>query len=397
MPMLLYTYLATEMLAPFFASLAVLTGVLFMGQMVPFLETIFDLRIGLADFSRICAYLIPNLLLFAIPMASMMAVIIAFTRLTADNEILALKASGIGLGKMTGLVVAFALGTALLTAFTSTHLIPAGTVATKKLLFQLAKEKIDRGLQERRFSEGIRDVVLYIDHIDRDTGQWQGVYLADLRDQETPITIFARTGNLKANLSTMRLTLNLEDGTLHRSAGDATQTIRFGGYAINLPMQAPMFVAGEAANQVGQRGLSQVELQREAARLGPLTPTGRGYLVEFHRRYSLPLGCFLLTLLGLPLAIRSRPGYRPLGLPLGLTAFILYYVLFTAGQSLADSGTLPVLPAMWAPNLLFALLTLVLLRSAAKESTGQRLERLLDRILDLGGRLRPASKRRPRP
>ncbi len=397
MPMLLYTYLITEMLAPFFASLAILATVLFMGQMVPFLETIFDLRIGLADFVRLCAYLIPNLLLFAIPMASMMAVIISFTRLTADNEILALKAGGIGLCKMTGPVGAFALATALLTALVSTHLIPTGTVATKQLLFQLAKEKIDRGLQERRFSEGIRDVVLYIDHIDRDTGHWQGVYLADLRDKETPVTIFAKTGNLKADLPNMRLTLNLEEGTLHRSTGEATQTIRFGGYAINLPLQAPRIVAGEAANQIGQKGLSQAELRREAARLGPETPTGRGYLMEFHRRLALPLSCFLLTLLGLPLAIRSRPGHRPLGLPLGLTAFVLYYLLFTAGQSLADSGALPVVPAMWAANSMFALLTLVLLRSAARETTGQWLEWLLDGAMALGDKLRQAAKGRPSP
>jgi lipopolysaccharide export system permease protein len=393
--MLLYTYLATEMLAPFFASLAVLTTVLFMGQMVPFLETIFDLRIGLADFVRICAYLIPNLLLFAIPMASMMAVIIAFTRLTADNEILAMKAGGIGLCKMCTPVMAFALGTALLTAFASTHLIPAGTVATKKLLFQLAKEKIDRGLQERRFSEGIRDVVLYIDHIDRNSGQWQGVYLADLRDLETPITIFAKTGNLKVDLPSMRLTLALKDGTLHRSAGEATQTIRFGGYSINLPLQTPQFVAGESASQVGRKGMDQTTLLREAARLGPETPTGRSYLIEFHRRFSLPLGCLLLTLMGLPMAIRSRPGHRPLGLPLGLITFILYYVLFTAGQSLADSGTVPVLPAMWAPNLLFALFTIVLLRSAARETTGRWIDRLMDWAFAIGRMLLPSSKERP--
>ncbi len=384
MPFLLFTYLLTEMLAPFFASLAILNIVIFMGKLVPFLETIIELRIGLADFIRICAYITPNMLLFSIPMAVMMAVIICFARLSGDNEILALKAGGIGLAPILKPVFFFSICMALLTGYSSTKLIPAGTVAMKKLLFQLAKEKIDRGLMPKQFSEGIGDVVLHIDRIDRDSGLWHGVYVVDLRDTEHPVTIFAKSGKIRADVENMRLEMILQNGTLHRSINDIAQTIQFGRYSLDLPLAPPKVVAGGSATNVGKNGMTQKQLITEATRLGLDSPRGRKYLIEFHERLALPAGCLLLGMLGLPLAIRSLPGRRSFGLPLGLATFLLYYVLLTAGRSLADGGVIPVVPALWAPNLFFSILLFIMLRGASRDQSGHFFYRIYDGIISMG-------------
>ena len=73
------------MLAPFFASLVILSGVLFLSKMVPFLDIVLDLGIGFADFLRLCAYMTPNLLLFSLPMTGMLAVILCFSRLSNES------------------------------------------------------------------------------------------------------------------------------------------------------------------------------------------------------------------------------------------------------------------------------------------------------------------------
>ena len=80
------------MLAPFFASFLVMNSVFFLVQLVPFLNVVLDLEINFVDFVRLFLYLFPNMFLYSIPMAAMMGVIIAFTRLSADTEILAFKA-----------------------------------------------------------------------------------------------------------------------------------------------------------------------------------------------------------------------------------------------------------------------------------------------------------------
>ena len=107
-PFLLYSYIATEMLAPFFASFIILYCVFFLIRLIPLLEIVLALRIGFADFIRLFSYIFPHMLLYVIPMASMAGVIIGFTRLTNDREILALKACGISLKQMLPPVVAMA-------------------------------------------------------------------------------------------------------------------------------------------------------------------------------------------------------------------------------------------------------------------------------------------------
>ncbi len=383
MPLLLTTYLATEILAPFFASFLVLNGILFLGRLVPLLDSIFGFGIGPADFLRMCAYLLPKLMLFSIPMASMMGVIIAITRMVGDNEIMALKASGIGLPRLLPAVTAVALATALLAYFSAVTLIPQGTVAMQKLFFKLAKEKIDRGIQPRQFSEGLHKVVLYIDDVEPESGTWRGVYLSDLRQEKMPMTIVAKSGSLATEMEAMRLTLTLNDGTMHRADGEVTQTIRFDRYRLSLPITPPSALAGTSADAIGKNGMRQHQLLAKAAAYGPQSPRGLPLLIEYHTRMALPVGCFLLSVLGLPLAMLSRPGRRPVGVPLGLACFVIYYVLFTAGKTGCENGTWPVLVGIWLPNALIATFTIFLTRQVANESARFLFEKLLNRGQEL--------------
>jgi lipopolysaccharide export system permease protein len=383
MPLLLYLYLATEILAPFVAALLVLNAILFLGRLLPLLEGLFSFGIGAADFIRLWAYMSPQLLLFSIPMASMMAVIICFTRLSSDNEIIALKAAGISLYKMLPPVILFAIATSALTGLSSVYLIPHGTVASKQLLFQLAREKIDKGVRERQFSEGLADVVLYTDRIDPDTGVWHGVYISDRRDPRTPVTIIASEGRIQSYPAEMRIALDLDNGSIHRAIDDITQTIQFKRYDLNLPVQTPDTEPGDPNTKLDKRSMSPGELLRNAERLGADTPRGIVLLIEFHNRLVLPAGCFILSMLGLPLALSSRPGRRPMGLPVGLSIFIIYYVAITAAKSFSESTALPVGPTMWLPNLFFGVLAIYLLRNAAREKHGL----LLDYVLHLASRI----------
>ncbi|MDA8165771.1 MAG: LptF/LptG family permease [Desulfobacteraceae bacterium] len=396
MPLLLYIYLATEILAPFLAALVILNAILFLGKLVPLLQGIFSFGIGAADFVRLWAYMSPGLLVFSIPMASMMGVIVSFTRLSSDNELIALKASGISLYRMLPPVIAVALVTASLTGLASVRFIPQGSVAMKQLLFQIAKEKIDRGMRERQFSESLADVVLYADRVDPKTGDWKGVYISDLRDKKTPLTVVAHKGRLQAHIDRMQIVLELTDGTMHRAIDDLTQTLHFDHYELNVPVQVPQEILGESTNGgLDKSSLTLSGLLANARRLAAQNPeTAASLMVELHERLVLPVGCFLLTILGLPLALASRQGRRPLGLPLGLGLFILYYVLITGAKGVSENGILPIGPTMWLPNLLALGLMLYLVRSAARERQGRFVEYVIDRGRHLAARLPFAGKSR---
>lgn len=367
LPLLLYSYLTAEILAPFFASFLIMNSVFFLVKLIPFLNVVLELNIGLGDFFRLFSYLFPNMFLYSMPMAAMMGMIIAFSRLSSDKEILAFKASGISIYTILPPVVAVSLVIALVTGYFSVQLIPVGEMAMKQLMYQLAKEKIDKGIKENAFTEALGDVVVYVQSIDKTTGEWQNVWVSDMRDQPIPSITMAKTGSMIGNTDKMMVTIILENGSLNRPDGDYTQTVTFDRYQINIPLHIPNIMNGEDLTQRSISSMTMSELQRVANKFGRDSIPGRESLIHYHKRLVLPMGCFILSLLGLPLGLQARTGRSAIGIPLGLGCFIFYYVLFTMGKNFAESSSLPVGISMWTSNIIFLALTLYFLRQTTNE------------------------------
>ncbi len=365
-PWLLYSYIANELLAPFFASFLILYGVFFLVRLIPMLEVVLALQIGPADFIRLFAYIFPRMLLYIIPMASMAGMIVGFTRLTNDREILALKACGVSLRHMLPPVMLIAAAIATLTGYFSIRLIPAGDIAFKHLMFQLATEKIDNGLKAREFTEALGDIVLYVDRID-EAKQWHGVYVSDMRGRQQPLITLARSGHMEADMERMQVTIILNDGTLHNQEDQDNQTVYFGRYQLQIALQPPTLVGKEDVASLGRSSMSQQQLLQNAAKLAPDSKVKLRLLSEYHHRLVLPTGCFILSLLGLPLGLQAAPGRRAVGIPLGLGCFILYYITYTTTRMMAEDGSLPLVLGMWLPNILFVLLTLAILYRVNRE------------------------------
>lgn len=375
MPRLLYTYLINQVLAPFYASLIILTSVLFLSKLIPILDIILDYNIRLDDFIRLYAYFTPQLLLFALPMASMMGVILGTTQINNENELMVLKSSGISLYRMLPPIFLVALSTALLTGFFSIYLIPAGNRAKVELAFQLAKERVERSMHEKRFSESLGDIVLYADQIDQETKTWSGVYISDMRDSQHPVTIISETGIISADTPGGILSISLSKGILNRTTSEALQTIDFERYDMQLPLETP---AKNPLAKVDRSTMLQSELLAEADRIGRNTSAGALYLNEFHQRLALPVSCFILTLLGFPLGFLSGPRHRTIGIPLGLGIFLLYYILMTGAKTVSESLVMPAAIAMWLPNLVFLVLTALFIQSVAGETHAGHMEKFHD-------------------
>ena len=364
--MLFPLYLITEMLAPFFGSLLILTGILFLGRLIPLLDTILAFGIGPGDFLRLCAYMLPKLLLFAIPMASMLAVVLAFTRMASENEVMAFNASGTGAAKMAPPVVIFALCTAGLTLLASYNLMPKGTVAMKELFFKLTKEKIHKGIQPKQFSDGMKDLVFYVDRIDQQNGEWQGIVVTDSRRKNSTVTIMAQTGRFHAQPSSRQIIIVLENGSMHSSENAIDRTIQFKRYSLTLPIDLPQGVSEKAAGKIDKNSLQPTELFSRAMELPPDAPLRRSLLIEFHKRLSLPGGCLILSLIGLPLALLSRTGGRSMGITLGLLLFVGYYVMFTGAKTFSEENPSLIGFIMWVPNILSAMLLAFMMHKASR-------------------------------
>ena len=135
MKAIIFRYLFREIAATFLFSLGVVTLVLFMGKILQLAELVFNNGVSLRNIFRLFLYLLPSFSLVTIPMSFLLAVLLTFSRLSTDNEITALKSSGISLYGLLPPVLAAACIAYALTAFVTAYALPWGQTSFRKLMF----------------------------------------------------------------------------------------------------------------------------------------------------------------------------------------------------------------------------------------------------------------------
>jgi len=364
----LLRYLLVEEAIPFFVSLFVLTLVLFLGKTMRYTKLLFITGSGLADFGKLLLYLIPYLFAFTIPMATLLAILIAFARLAHDNELTAMKAAGISFYQTIPPVALLAGFAWLVTLALSNLVLPHANSAFKRVILDMARSRGELILKERIFNDQFAGLVFFINSISPGGKHLGQVFISDSRSPETKSSIIAEEGFVIHSADGKKMTLRLLRGQIFRVAAEmqSLQTIRFKNYDFNLDLTS--LALGDKEFRKAEKHLSFNELRQKlaAAKVGSRDHNKLSY--ELHRRFSLPFACVVLGFLAAPLSVQSRTGSRLSGVVLGLLMFLLYYVFISAAKALGEGGPYPPAIGMWLPNVIFSALAIVLWIKTAKES-----------------------------
>lgn len=372
MPSTLYRYIAGEILAPLLLGIVSFTSILLMGRMLKLADMVVSKGVPLHDILLLIAYLLPNFAMITIPMAVLLAVLLAFSRLSADSEIIAMKASGTSLYKLLPPVLSIALIAYAVSALISLYALPMGNVAFKKLLYQVLEGRISTNLKERVFNSAIPGLVIYIDKNDEKSGELSGILIQDERNPKEISTIFARKGRLSSDSQEKKLHLHLADGSIHQSAaGEKYRQVDFREYELSVELAKTVkpFYKNEqdmTLNEI-RAGLSKGGLERLIAiEMG----------MEIHRRFALPFASVIFAIVAMPLGIQNRRSGKASGFSLSIAAILVYYIFQASGRSLAERELLNPAMAIWLPNIIFLIGGLYLFIMAARE---QRIP-LIDRL-----------------
>ncbi len=351
---LLDRYVLTEVGPPFLLGMGVFTFLFLMNQLIRLADLILVQGVGTWQVFKVLAYTLPSLAVFTIPMAVLLGVVVAFGRMSADSEVTALRAAGVSLYRLLLPVNLFAFVAFVFTAYTTGYLVPQGNQALKRLLYEIVREGIGGGIKQHIFNNDFAGMTIYINSTDVTGSILQGVVIHDERQADRLQTITARRGTIRQDPGTFRLLLHLEDGSLQQTAAgsDRFRLVEFADY--DLAIELPAIDPNSHRFRKRVKDYSMQELRE--ARAGT-TGDAKKHLaieVEIHRRYALPVTCFLFATIGLPLGVRSRRSGKSSGFATAIAVVLVYYLLMASGENLAQSGTLPVVIAVWIPNLVFA-------------------------------------------
>lgn len=365
---LIHRYLFTELVPPFAINLAFFTFIFLTSRILDITNLVVNHGVGLLQVLLVIVYTIPYFMVFVIPMAVMMAVLLTFLRLSGDNEIMALKAGGVNVTALLPPVVVFCLLGGLLTAFMSIYGQPWGRSSAKQLVVRIAASSIDIGLKERQFNDTFDGIVLYVSQVDTQTRTLRDVFIENQQDDKLASTVVAPRGQLLRAADGLTWRLRLFDGTIHQVDLQEfrANAIRFDTYDLTLSlaqMLEPQKRPSKHRREMNLAELRQYIREHQAAR-------DAGYfnaLMRFHKMFSIPFACLVLGFLAMPLGMQAKRVSKSYGLGLGLVFFMLYYLLLSAGSVFGESGRLPPIAAVWMPNLVMAAVGVFLFVRMAQE------------------------------
>ena len=365
MKRILSLYIIREISSLFLLGIVIFTLVLLMGRLITLTDLVVSHGVPLADVSRMIVYLIPSFLVFTIPMAFLLAVLLAFGRLSADNEVVVIKASGISLIQVMPPVVACALVAVLLALGASTIGVPWGNSAFKELSFKVLKRNITATIREKTFWDDIPGVVMYTDLYDEQSHTLKGIIIHDGRNSDRPMTIFARDGVVSSAPGSQALLLSLHNGSIHMAGTSGLyRLVQFGEYSMTVGEKGS---SSEISRNEPDMWLS--ELQRKVDDPGTSVKNRLKILAELHSRFTFPFASLVFAILAVPLGIQNRRAGKSGGFTVSIAIILTYYVLMSVARTLAERGAVPPAVALWIPNLIFFCLGWFFLRMASLEKS----------------------------
>lgn len=365
--MTLYRYIINEIWPTFLASLLVFIFIMVAARMLSITELIVTRGVGISQVLGMVLYLLPDILTFALPAVTLMAVVVAFLRLSADSEIIALKSSGISLYQMLPPVAAFAFLVFLMGLAISLFAAPWGNRAFKDLLFKIAESRADLGIKERVFCEPFDHLVFYVNSFSRQQRALKDIFVVDRRDEEVTNTIVAEEGRIIVEPDQRIITIFFGKGTIFavEKNMNTARTIQFNTYGLTIGLKDVM--KDLTSRQKAPHELSVGNLIQEM-KTAPKGDVQRSRMMrELLEKLSIPLAVLFMGIIGVPLGAQMRARGRTAGIGVSLAVFSIYYICLMVVRSICSSGSVPPAVGVWVPDL-FLLMTLIyLLRRAADE------------------------------
>ncbi len=469
---ILTKYIVKEHQPPFFFALAVIMFVFVTKFIVQYIGKLFGK--GLA-YSTIFEFVYLNLawmLALAVPMSVLVASLMAFGRLSADNEITVLKSSGINLYQIIRPALIWAAMLTIAMVWYNDRVLPefnhqarllARSISQKKPTFELEEgiymnikdinilvEEVERPLDDRVVEN---NDVIRPDFFVKNADKLKRITIFDYSEPRLQRIIVADYGYLAFDREREQLVFNLFEGEIHEiDANDFAEyrRLKFTRNSFNIEASDQVFKRVETA-QRGDREMTIAMMRAEVqsyqqkrieadslihaevaryftppdtmarwlARARPPSaplewaPSNRNYaiskasrelqglwqkvnaqisqrryydrqiyryLVEIHKKYSIPFACIVFVLIGAPLGIRARKGSLGVGISFSIGFFLLYWACLIGGEELADRQLVVPFLAMWFPNIIVGAFGVYLTIRTVRETRfiqWQRLPRFL--------------------
>ncbi|HET9870722.1 MAG TPA: LptF/LptG family permease [bacterium] len=346
-----HRYILREIFPSFLISLAVLTFLFIINKVFVLLDMVINKKVPLGDTLVLYFSLVPFVLSLTVPMALMLATLMAFGRLSSDMEITAIKSGGVHLFHLIFPALLFSVAMTVGMLYFNARILPEANFAFKKIHFKILENQANVAVREKTFIKLFAGYEFYIDR-QQAGGLFKDVRVFNRVSPNAPLqTTLAESGWLDTNRKTLQLFFHLDRGVIMWDNVNyhSYDRLYFDRYQICLNLENQLARLSDVKKDYEEMSLSELA----AALREPPDPSDPGrslYLrTEYQKRFALPFACLALTWFCAPLGLWTRSkGF--MAFVIGISMIFIYYLLFVLGEVLSQRGQVPPALGLWWAN-----------------------------------------------
>lgn len=417
-------YIIKELTLPFVSSLFILIFVLLSNFILKNMDKFLGKGISLGTVLKFLIYNSAWIISLAIPMSILIATLMAFGRLSSDNEITAFKASGVSMNRL--LMPAMFFGFIVFSFVTPFNLwvLPEMNHNVRKISHEISRNRPDIEFNEQLLNS-FSDKIIYVGKR-INTHTFDNIVIFD-KAQKDHTTIMAEKGNFKSFQD--GIVINLENGSIHEElVKNEYRKTYFDTYKIAIPFDKLEYnLSNNLVRQERELNINSLSKKIKSYKKNIqnsknyvkqnenkidslnnlLTENKDGeyknilkinmiknqidnlisrknknikliknyeqqinkYSVEIHKKFSIPIACFIFILLGTPLGIMAKNSNMSVSIAISILFFIIYWSFLIAGEDFADRGKFSPALSMWSPNIFLGIIAFYLYKLRSNEDT----------------------------
>ncbi len=291
----------------------------------------------------------------AFPFACLFGALLAFGRLAADNEITALRTSGVSFMRICRTPLLLGIGMFLVSFAVNEKIAPGAVDVSTRTFYQIIYRTATLPIEPHIFrTDPATGKTFYIDSVDADGKTMNNVMIFE-QGKGTPFldVTTARKATIESGLIVLQGAIQtrvLPNGTV--------QALTIAARDITVPL--PLGDSGEKFLSQAYNDPYAMDAKRLSDQIAfrKLTGTGgadlAGLEITLAQKYALPFASFIAVLIALPLAVRFGKKGRTLGIALSVVVLFIYYILGAVGAAFGKNGAITPWIAVWLPNIIVA-------------------------------------------
>ena len=348
---LLHRYIISEFIESFLFGLSVFSIILLLDQIFQLIDLFLSKGISFFIVIKLFLLILPNIFSLTIPMAGLFGILLAFGRLSEDNEITALRSSGITYTTIVSPVLLLMLVLSIFLVYFNQYLSPATHSQFRRIYQQVLSSRPLIKFEEKSITK-IGDYRLYVTKINKNSNSLEGVniYKFSKNDSDSAWRISASSAVVAVNPNAV--IFNLFKGYWQKpnpAKPDDLVNMNYAYYQFTIPIGGDIMPFSQSLREMTATEM-KAEINNYRLKKLPLT-----FLeTEYWLRWTLALAPFVFAVCGIPLGVVSERGGKSIGFGMSLIVLFIYYFMLVSALNISEKGYLNPGIAMWIPD--FAIL-----------------------------------------